>query len=431
MLSTLMSRLNRTPVQPPFFNHYFLARQPILDREQRLVAYELLFRDTQSNEALFTDGMAATATVIAHASELGLEYVVGQQLAYVNVDTQALMSDLIRFLPTHRVILEILESVSATPEVLARVAELKRAGFRFALDDVIAASDDVQKLQALVDVIKVDIHQVAPDALAALTRLLQGAGKMLLAEKVETRAEYEQCLRLGFDYFQGYYFARPLILSGKKIAPSELAILHLLDLIKADAEHVEIERSIKHDALISLYLMRLVNTPAVGARMRIDTVGQALLVLGRRQLQRWLQILLYVQPGPAPQFTSPLLQLATTRGKLLELMIEKLCPGQRSLADIGFTVGVMSLMDALFSIPMADILSTVNVDDKVRDALLLRRGDYGRMLTLIEHLEQAQCGTALAQSLHELSLTAPELHAIQLAAFEWVNDYVQGVAQAS
>ena len=424
----MLSTLARTPVQPPFFDHYFLARQPILDREQRLVAYELLFRDTQANAALITDGMAATATVIAHASELGMEFVVGQQLAFVNVDTAALMSDFIRFLPNHRVILEILETVSATPQVLARVAELKRAGFRFALDDVISASDDVHKLQALVDVIKVDIHQVTPGALPALTRLLQAANKLLLAEKVETRAEYEQCLQLGFNYFQGYYFARPVILSGKKIAPSELAILHLLELVKADAENIEIERSIKHDALISLNLMRLVNTPAVGASVRIDTVGQALLVLGRRQLQRWLQILLYVQPGPAPQFTSPLLQLATTRGKLIELMMEKLHPGQRSLADIGFTVGVMSLMDALFSIPMPDILATVKVDDKVRAALLFRAGDYGRMLTLIERLEQAECGAALSHALHELQLTAPELHAIQLAGFEWVNEYVQGVA---
>ncbi len=426
-----MSMSSRAPVEQPPFNRFFLARQPILNRAQQLIAYELLFRDTTLNEALVTDGAAATATVIAHASELGLEYVVGQQLAYVNVDTAALMSDFIRFLPHSRVILEILESVKATPEVLARVSELKRAGFKFALDDVIATSDDVQKLQVLVDVIKVDIHHVAPGALPALTRALQGGNKMLLAEKVETRAEFEQCLQLGFDYFQGYYFARPVILSGKKIAPSELAILRLLDLIDAGADNGEIERSLKHDALISLNLMRLVNTPAVGASRRIDTLGQALFVLGRRQLQRWLQILLYVQPGPAPQFTSPLLQMAATRGKLLELMVQKLRPGQRSCADIGFTVGIMSLMDALFSIHMGELLKTVKVQDEVREALLFRQGVYGTMLTLIEGLERAEFGPALLRTLHELQLSAADLHAIQLAAFEWVNEYVEGVAGAA
>jgi EAL and modified HD-GYP domain-containing signal transduction protein len=416
------------PLQQPFFNRFYLGRQPILNRAQRLVAYELLFRHAHCDAADVVDGMEATATVIAHASELGMEQVVGQQLAYVNVDTATLMSDFIRFLPCHKVILEILESVRATPEVVARVLELKQAGFKFALDDVVGASDDVEKLGPLVDIIKVDIQQLEPAALAALVDLLKLTGTTLLAEKVETPEQFEQCMQLGFEYFQGYYFARPVILSGKKIAPSELAILHLLELINAEAENSEIERCIKHDALLSLNLLRLVNTPAVGARMRIDTIGQALMVLGRRQLQRWLQILLYVRPGAGQQFTSPLLQMATTRGKLLELITEKLRPGQRKCADIGFTVGIMSLMDALFSIQMRDILDNVRVLDKVREALLFRDGYYGNMLALVEYVEQAEPGAGLGQRLSALQLSAADLNGIQLAAYEWVNEYVQGVS---
>ncbi len=415
------------PVQQPFFNHFFLARQPILNRDQRLVAYELLFRNAHCNAADVVDDAAATATVIAHASELGMEQVVGQQMAYINVDTVALMSDFIRFLPYSKVILEILETVKATPEVLARVRELRLAGFKFALDDVVSASDDVQKLAPLVDVIKVDIQHMPADALTTLALLLSGSRQKLLAEKVETLAQFKQCLELGFEFFQGYYFARPVILSGKKIAPSEMAILHLLDLINAEADNIEIERCIKHDALISLNLLRLVNTPAVGARVRIDTLGQALIVLGRRQLQRWLQILLYVKPGTADQFTSPLLQLATTRGKLLELMTERLRPGQRTCADVGFTVGIMSLMDALFSMRMSDVVASVKVQNEVRDALLFRHGDYGSMLKLIERVENAECGPEMVAILRSLHLSAADLNAIQIAAFEWVNDYVEGV----
>jgi EAL and modified HD-GYP domain-containing signal transduction protein len=423
--------LSPLPAEQPFFDQFFLARQPILNRDQRLVAYELLFRSARCDEAGVVDGMEATATVIAHASELGMEQVVGHQLAYVNVDTDTLMSDFIGFLPSDKVILEILETVRATPDVLARVAELKAAGFHFALDDVINASEDVQKLAPLVDVIKVDIHDMSAEALVALTSVLKTCRKKLLAEKVETLAEFEQCLRLGFEFFQGYYFARPVILSGKKIAPSELSILHLLELIVAEADNAEIERTLKHDALLSLSLLRLVNTPSVGARMRIDTLGQALLLLGRRQLQRWLQILLYVKPSGAQRFTSPLLQLATTRGKLLELMTEKLRPGERKSADVGFTVGIMSLMDALFSIRMCDVLGNVNVLDEVRDALLFREGDYGSMLSLIEHVEQADCGPAMVGTLRRLHLSPGELHQIQLAAFDWVNEYVDGVGIAA
>ncbi|MHA4866632.1 EAL and HDOD domain-containing protein [Duganella sp. PWIR1] len=409
-------------------DNFFLARQPILNRGQRLVAYELLFRDAGTSDAAHvTDDAEATATVIAHASELGMGQVVGDQLAFFNVDAVGLMSDFIRFLPHDKVILEILETVKATPEILARIAELKQVGFKFALDDVIGQSEDVQKFTPLCDVIKVDIKDMQPGTLPALSRVLKNPKQKLLAEKVETVEEFQQCMDLGFEYFQGYYFARPVILSGKKISPSQMSVLNLLTLLDRDASNTEIEHSVKHDALITLNLLRLVNTPAVGARQRINSVGHALMVLGRRQLRRWLQILLYVKNGGTQEFTSPLLQLATTRGKTLELMVEHRKPGQRVSADIGFTVGVMSLMDTLFSIHMRDVLESVNVLDEVRGALLHRSGDYGSMLSLIEHIEKGRDGRVLAQMLHQLELKPSQLYAIQLAAIEWVTDYTRSI----
>lgn len=414
----------------PALQDFFLARQPILNRDQRLVAYELLFRSTADNQAMITgDAVAATATVIAHASDLGMEQVVGLQLAFINVDAVALMSDFIGFLPHHRVVLEILETVRPTPALLARIRELRQAGFRFALDDVVLDTPDVQQLLPLVDVIKVDIAQLAPDELPRLAQVLAVSRKKLLAEKVETMAQFEQCLALGFDFFQGYYFARPVILSGKRMSASALAILHLLELIQSNADNRELERCIKHDAMIGLNLLRLVNTPAVSAGVRVDTLGQALLLLGRRQLQRWLQILLYVRPGTSAQFTSPLLQLATTRGKLLELMTEKLRPGQHQYADIGFTVGIMSLMDTLFSMQMSEVVSSVRVNSKVSDALLFRHGELGNMLALVEQVEQADGGPATAAMLEQLQLSENELTAIQMAAYAWVNDYVHGISR--
>jgi len=420
--------LSATELRPSrLADNFFLARQPILNRCQRLVGYELLFRDARTAEsAEFRNDAAATATVIAHASELGMGQVVGDQLAFVNVDEVGLMSDFIRFLPHDKVILEILETVEATPEILERIRELKRAGFRFALDDVIGETEDVQKLQPLCDVIKVDIKQMKPGTLPALARVLKNPKQKLLAEKVETVEEFRQCMDLGFEYFQGYYFARPVILSGKKISPSQRSVLHLLDLLDADASSHEIESMVKHDALITLNLLRLVNTPAVGTRYRINSVGHALMVLGRRQLRRWLQILLYVKSGGAQEFTSPLLQLATTRGKTIELLVEHIKPGQRISADIGFTVGVMSLMDTLFSIHMQELLESVNVLDEVRTALLERAGDYGVLLSLIENIERGRDTAALGLMLQQIAVRPAELYAIQLAAIEWVTEYSRG-----
>jgi EAL and modified HD-GYP domain-containing signal transduction protein len=409
------------------FDQFFLARQPILGRDQRLVAFELLFRTAGSTEANVTDDAAATAAVISHASQLGMEHVVGAQLAFVNVSAESLMGDYVRFLPADKVILEILETVKATPALVARVAELKALGFKFALDDVVAESDDVRALFKLVDIIKIDVKGVDPARLPALADALRRDNKKLLAEKVETLEVFSTCLELGFEYFQGFYFARPVILSGKKIAPSELAILHLLELVDSDADDRTIELAVKRDALISLNLLRLVNTPASGARGKIDTLGQAIEVLGRQQLQRWLQILLYATPGAKVEMNLPLLQMATLRGKMLELMTLKIHPGQHAAADMAFTVGIMSLTEALFSMSMRDILATVDVADEVSSALLEREGEYGDMLNVVEILEKAKSGKALTAALRLLDLTIKDMREIEMAAFEWVNELAQEV----
>jgi len=404
-------------------DEFFLARQPILGRDRNLFAYELLFRAAGEHEdANITDSAAATAAVISHASQLGMEQVVGEQLAFVNVDEFVLMSDFVRFLPPHKVILEILETVKPTPHLLARVVELKQLGFKFALDDVIAFSPDVDSLVALVDIIKVDIQGVARADLASLTCALRRPQKKLLAEKVETQEEFSLCLELGFDYFQGYHFARPFMLSGKKIAPSSVAILGLLDLLKSQADDRAIETAVKRDALISLNLLRLVNSRAARPGQRIDTLGQALNVLGRRQLQRWLQILLYTAPGATVELKSPLLQMASTRGKLLELMSLKVTPNDPAAADTAFTVGIMSLTDAMLSVPMSEILENVDVADDVRSALIDRLGTFGQMLRVAEVLENAGTGRPLNAALKKLGMTVKEMRDIELAAFEWVQE---------
>ena len=409
---------------------FFLARQPILNRDQVLVAHELLFRRAAAGPAGVVDNLSATAEVIAHASALGLEIVIGDSLGFINIDAEVLLSDVVTFLPHQKVILEILEFVEATPEVIERMAELVKAGFRFALDDVAEDSENIQKFLPLIEIVKIDIKLVGRDKLASLSSLFKAAGKKILAEKVESVEEFQHCVELGFDYFQGYYFAQPVILTGKKIAPSELAVINLMDLIRRDADHAEIERSIKQDASIALNLLRMVNTPASGAHQRIGSLSQALLMLGRNHLQRWLQILLYARTGKENFFPSPLLVLATTRGKLIELIAQRVEPGNRGVADIGFTVGIMSLMDTLFGLPMEKILEQIAVIDEVSNALLERKGIYGEMLKLAEYVERIdETSPLLLQTLEKLQLAIEDLYSLQLAAFEWVDTISYGESE--
>lgn len=412
--------------QAPRVKDFFLARQPILDRTQGLVAYELLFRDAATPNANISDDLSATAAVIAHLSELGMHAVLGTSLGFVNVDSTVLMSDFIRFLPSDKVVFEILETVHVTPELVERVTELANAGFVFALDDVIADSIDVQQFLPQVKIIKIDLLGTDSPSVERLARQFKAEGKMLLAEKVETLEQFQVCLDLGFDYFQGYYFARPYILSGKKLSPSQLTIMQLMTLIMTDADTREIELCIKPDVSLGLTLLRLVNTPAFGLPKRIDSLSQALVLLGRRQLQRWLQILLYAEPGTVRHQASPLLALAATRGKLLELIAEKIQPGQRHVADVAFTVGIMSLMDTLFGAPMVEILKEISVADAVSEALLEGKGVYGDMLRLCESLERIDEANALILPLvRKLGLSIDELYQLELRAFEWVNSISQ------
>lgn len=410
---------------------FFLARQPIVNREQNLVGYELLFRGTQTNAAHIINDLSATAAVIAHTSQLGLEKVVGDSIGFLNVDAAVLMSDIFQFLPREKVVLEIMETVKATPEVLQRISELATAGFQFALDDVIADSEDVKQLLPMVDIVKLDLRDMSSSALRKLAPRFKQSGKRLVAEKVESPMQFQACLELGFDYFQGYYFAKPVILTGKKLSPSQVAIMRLMKLLMSDADNHEIEEAIKRDVTLGLNLLRLVNTPAVGMRHRIDSLNQALLVLGREQLRRWLQIMLYAEPCKKGQSMTPLLSLASARGKLLELLAQAIYPNQRKMADTAFTVGIMSLLDALFGLPMENIVQEMPVVDEVSSALLFRDGHFGELLRVAECLEQTESNTdELPALLQRLALSDESLYQMEIAAFEWSNGIARAALQA-
>ena len=405
---------------------FYLGRQPILDRNQGLFGYELLFRSAPKGPANIDDDLSATASVIAHVAQLGVERVIGDALGFVNVDAAVLMSDIFVFLPREKVVLEIVETMPVSPAVLERVAELAGHGFRFALDDVITDSADVQSLLPMIEYVKLDLRDMPTSALLKLAPQFKRDNKKLLAEKVETREEFQTCMDLGFDYFQGYYFAKPSIISGRKLSPSQLAVMELMNLVTSDADNVDIERAVKRDVSLALNLLRLVNTPAVGARHRIDSVSQAITILGRRQLQRWLQILLYAEPGRRGHSMTPLLMLATTRGRMLELLASRLRPSQRNIADIAFTVGIMSLMDTLFGMPMADILEQIPVIDEVGNALLRRTGFFGELLLLAESLERMdETDDDVAPTLRDLTLSSNELVELEMAAFEWSDSVVR------
>ena len=366
----------------------FIGRQPILDRERKLYAYELLFRHSHQNGAEVSDDLAATATVLSHViNELGLEASLGPYIGFVNFDARMLMSDAIEMLPHRKFVLEVLETVEITEEILERCRQLKQLGFTLAVDDFTSLEEQHHPLLDLVDIVKIDIMGMDESTLTQIVAALKPWPVRLLAEKVDSDEQAQLCLQLGFELFQGYYFARPTIIAGRKLSQSQLTLLRLLGLMLKNAETPALEEAFKTEPGLTFNLLRLTNSAASGVRHSITSLRHAITVLGRSQLQRWLQLMLYSGPegGGIP---NPLMQLAATRGRFMELLATELMGQGCDLADHAFMTGIMSLMPALLQTPMADILESLPLLPEVREALESRSGTLGRLLSLAESIEE-------------------------------------------
>lgn len=375
-----------------FIQRLFLGRQPILGRNRQLVAYELLFRNggrPADNLAEVLDPTQATSTVIANAfAEISISDALGPYRGFINVDRDFLFSEIIEVLPKELVALEILESVPPTPDVVTRCAALRAQGFMLAVCSDGAFDPASAPLFAQADVIKIDITRLSADALRTAVNSFKPLAANLLAEKVETVEQLEQCMALGFDLFQGYYFARPTIISGKKINPSQFVLIRIMELVMEDADTSRIENAFKQEPGLTVNLLHLTNSVSNGLATKITSLRHAITILGRRPLQRWLQLLIYTNPKDNSGSIDPLLQLAATRGRLMELLAERVQPRNREFAEHAFMVGIMSLMPALLGMPMKALLAELPVAPRVKLALSEYGGSHGALLKIVEATEQ-------------------------------------------
>ena len=404
----------------------FLARPPILDRNQRIVAYELLFRAGNTSGAAVTDDMQATASVIHHAfSEMGVQTVLGSQLGFINVSADMLLSDMIELLPRAQVVLELLETIRVDDAIIERCRALKQLGFTLALDDFIF-EESYRPLLPLIDIIKVDLLLHDQDQLRVIVNQLKQWPVKLLAEKVDSAEQAAYCHALGFDLFQGYYFARPLVLSAKRADSSQMALIQLLGLVLSDADTVQIEQIFKQHPNLTYNLMRLVNSVASGVHRSITSVSQAILVLGRKQLQRWLQLLMFtLQSGPI--YPSPLLLLAATRGKMMEVLALK---QQRNAdyCDEAFMAGILSLIESLIDKPLIDIVHELNLGERLAAGLLRREGEMGVLLQLVESVEHLDLDYTNALLAQAGGLTLSDLTTAEIEAMAWANQVADSPA---
>jgi len=384
----------------------FIGRQPIYDRNLDLFAYELLYRSSTDNQAAFEDGDIATSEVIVNTfMDMGLESIVGNSLAFINLTRGFVTGQWPLPLGRDRVVLEVLEEVLAEPEVIAAVNNLAAEGHTIALDDF-SFDPAMDPLLHLAHIVKVDIRATPRETLAERVIRLRHFGVQLLAEKVETQEELAYCQELGFDYFQGYFFCRPNVIQGRRIATNRLVILNLLAKLQdPDAELGDLEALIVQDVSLTYRLLRYINSAGTGLSRKVESIHRALLLLGTRLIRHWVTLLVLARIEDKPK---ELITTSLVRAKMCELI------GQVRGADNleqHFTVGLFSTLDAMMDQPLEALVPALPLTDEVSAALLQHRGPLGETLDQVLDYERGLwhrlAGAGLApQAMREAYLSA-------------------------
>lgn len=395
----------------------YIARQPIVDGQHKLLAYELLFRDApHAQSARIENAPAAGIAVISNTlCNMGTDWLLKGKLAFINMDVHTLMSDFSSLLPHDKVVLEVLEGVEASPEVLDRLRTLKKEGFRIALDDYVHVPERADLLP-LADYVKIDVLAHTPEQIITTVKAARKHSAKLLAEKVERREQFEQYRKLGFELFQGYYFARPENVSAKVVNPTQASVIQLMEKVRQEADIKQIEEGFKRDVPLTFKLLRYINSAGFGLTCEIQSIRHAVSILGYKPLSKWLTLLL-ATASPSPM--APVLsRTAITRGRMSELLGAYHLP--KAEQDNLFITGVFSMLDALLETPMEQVLERVSIPESVADALLHRSGMYGPILSLAEACESGDAARieALTESLF---LSPAQVNKAHLEALTWVE----------
>jgi len=358
----------------------YVARQPIMDLHSKVHAYELLFR--AGPEATFRgDGDFATRTMLDNSVIFGIEKLTAGLPAFVNCTMESLTERLVEVLPPSTTVLEILETLVPTPELIAACCRLKAAGYRIALDDFIW-KPKFEPLVELADYIKVDFTLTDAVGRQELFKRLIDTAAVLVAEKVETQEEYKQACAEGFTLFQGYYFCRPLLLKYGKIPSNRSSHFQILELLQHDPLDLrQLSHLLKRNNSITFRLLRLVNSPLSGMSQTVRSIQSALLVLGDDTVRRiaTLAITSELSAKQPPE----ILRMAFVRGRFCELAAGLCALGQGEQ----YLLGMLSLLPAMLRIPMADLAPTLPLREEIREALLGRVSIESSLLHWVESHE--------------------------------------------
>ncbi|MGA9503473.1 MAG: HDOD domain-containing protein [Terriglobales bacterium] len=395
----------------------FVARQPVLDRSQKVFGYELLFRNGVEDFFNADPELAARSTLDSSLL-FGINTLCADRRAFVNCTREVLFKDLITLLPPHQTVAEILETVEPEDRVIAACKRLKEAGYLIALDDF-APNDPRAPLCEFADIIKIDIQATKPEERAGMVRQFSSPTCKMLAEKLETPHEFQQARDMGFVYFQGYFFCRPEVVIGREVPASRLHYMRLLELVsRRDIDMRELEKMLKQEASLSYRLLRYLNSPLFGFALEIRSIRHAMAVLGEREMRRWIRLVVTV--GAAEQTCSELVLMGLTRARFCELLSDRL----HSTSDL-FLLGLLSIMDAILEVSTVDLLKQLPVERETKAALLGEKSSLRPLYQLMLAQESGEWSQS-ADLAKQLRLTDEEVANAWWQALQWAQDATSG-----
>jgi EAL and modified HD-GYP domain-containing signal transduction protein len=395
----------------------FAARMPILSTGEKVYGYKLLFRSDFNNYFPSVEGDVASRGVIDMSSLIGLNTLSNNLPAFIVTTRDILIRQYLALLPAGKVIAEIPDSVSVDVEVVQACKKLKEAGCKIALSNF-RADDSRRELEGIADFLKVDIKTSTLADVATLTSCYRSRGPQLIAEKVETREDFQFCRAAGFSFFEGYFFRKPEMMRARGAQSNRAVHMRLLAAIsRPDLDWKELEEIVKSDPMLYYRLLRYLNSAIFGLKGEIRTVGQALTFLGEREIRHWCQLSGMLELSKNKP--SDLALAALVRARFAELIGAKVDCGETNL----FQVGLLSLMDAILEIPMREVLEGLPIDANARTVLLEDAGPLSPVYDLMLAVE-AGVWPRIAELASQLGVDQGFLAKSQLSAMEWAQSIV-------
>ena len=389
-----------------------LARQPIFDRNTKVVGYELLFREVNPERADVVDGDFATSAVLENAfMNLSIDDVIGDHKAFINF-TPRLLEMEIPIEPA-RCVIEVLEDVEVTDALLESLKRAKQKGHLVALDDF-EYNEALQPLVDLADIIKLDVLALTDSELVDAVGRLSAYGVTLLAEKIETNEMLRHCLDLGFEMFQGNFLSKPEPITGRKLAANKIVVLELLTKLQEPSSNFkDLELLISQDPALGLKTLRLVNSAYYGPRHQIESLSHAIAYLGMDALRSLASLLVVSGLSDKPD---ALRDFALERAKFCELLGRKV---KEAEASVFYSVGLLSTMDAYFDQPLEEILGNMSLRPDVKAALLDREGELGAVLALVERGQRGELEAIVWDRLADFDLSPQVVNELYMEVIRW------------